>query len=127
MQVPARSVVIITAAPLGRPGYFQARFSARVLCAATRIPFLDGARRLLELGYEPDTIIVLRHADSDIDCLRATIGVAAKLTVRDRDRDGIRFESWNAGPAPRGSPPIAPPATAATRHRADRDGVWGRP
>jgi hypothetical protein len=82
------NVLTIIAAPaLDRhgeslPGLFDARLGDRLLVHASRQPFLDGCRALLELGYPGDAIAVMRHAGSDTDCLRAKIGGAARLTVK---------------------------------------------
>jgi hypothetical protein len=46
-------------------------------------PFCDAARVLLGEGINPDTAFVMRHDGSPYDALRSTVGVAAKLTVKD--------------------------------------------
>jgi len=73
-----------TAGPRGRRGYFDASLSdGRVLVRASRQPFLDAARRLLDLGYDPAAVL-------SSGGLTAKIGVAAKLRVKE-DRNGPRF------------------------------------
>jgi hypothetical protein len=57
-------------------------------------PFLDGARELLQRGYDPETILVMRHAGSKTDSLRGKIGEAAKWTVTEPDRGKIQFRKW---------------------------------
>lgn len=73
-------------------------------------------------------MIVMRHAGSEIDSLRATIGTAAKLTVD--EHNGTRFVPWKAfsrsavasvgrsNEVPTPSPPIVPidRASEATAH-----------
>jgi hypothetical protein len=101
--------IVILATPVkGRPGHFTAHAGARLLCSSTREPFLAGARRLLELGYEPKAVIVLRGPGSTTDRLRSTVGSAARLTVEESDRRSPRFRLWKAPPAREGSPFIAP-------------------
>jgi hypothetical protein len=73
-----------TAGPRGRRGSFDASLAdGRALVTAARQPFLDAARRLLDLGYDPAAIL-------SSGGLTAQIGVAAKLRVRE-DRNGPRF------------------------------------
>jgi len=96
------NIVMITVTPapgpLGRRGYFDANLGdGRVLVRASRQPFVDAARRLVDLGYDPATVLVMRHPESDTDCLTAQIGVAAKLRVKE-DRNGPRFVLWEPFP-----------------------------
>jgi len=72
-------------------GLFEARVDGRMVCAKSRTPFLAAARVLLSEGHDPATVIVMRHAGSDLDCLKAKLGVAAKLAV---DDDGPYFVHW---------------------------------
>jgi hypothetical protein len=90
---------LIVVEPVGR-GRFSVRLAdgGRVIFRVSRQPFLDAARRLLDLGYDPTTLLVMRHLGSDTDCLTAQIGAAAKLRVRE-DRRGPRFVQWE--PIPR--------------------------
>ena len=57
--------VLIRAFPLGG-SWFEAQCSGQLIVARTREPLLDGARALLAAGYHPDTVIVLRHAGSEL-------------------------------------------------------------
>jgi hypothetical protein len=86
-----KSARIIVTPAERRPGHFDARLQdGCVIGRASKQPFLDAARRLIDLGYNPTTVLVMRHAGSDTDCLTAQIGVAAKLRVK-QDRNGPRF------------------------------------
>jgi hypothetical protein len=104
-------VITIILNPIGR-GRFAAALDERVLCRSRR-PFLDSARVLLAEGADPATPFAMRHAGSDYDALRSTIGQAAGLTVLEPDdpRDGriyprfARHQPWK-GP---GSHAIASP------------------
>lgn len=82
-----------------RPGLYEARLqgNARLLCRSCE-PFLNAARVLASEGHDLATVIVMRHAGSDTDCLRATIGAAASLNVEENDRPP-RFRPWKARPS----------------------------
>jgi hypothetical protein len=84
--------MMITVTPTAkRSGCYEARLcDGFVLVTASKQPFVDAARRILDLGHDPTTVLVMRHAESDTDCLTAQIGVAAKLRVKE-DRNGPRF------------------------------------
>ena len=75
---------------------------------SSRQPFLDAARALLLDGCDSVTILTMRHAGSDIDALRSTVGAAAKLTVEEGDRTAPSFRSWKAFPCAAVAPPIVP-------------------
>src|SRR5215813_14216903 len=64
-----------------RPGTFAAWLGVHLLCTS-RQPLLDGARRLLEAGFPPDAMLVMRGPDG-VERLRTTVTVAARLTVRE--------------------------------------------
>jgi hypothetical protein len=84
-------MMIIVTPTAKRKECYEARLGdGRVLVTASKQPFVDSARRLIELGYDPATVLVMRHAGSDTDCLTAQIGAAAKLRVKE-DRNGPRF------------------------------------
>ena len=69
----ASLIVVATPAPRGA-GRFEARLDGhdRVLCVS-RTPFFDAARELIAQGYDPDATLILRHAGSETDCLRARL------------------------------------------------------
>lgn len=90
--------VVIIVAPVSHQGRFTASLTdGSVLVASSRQPFFEAARQLIKLGYDPATVLVVRHVGSDIDCLTATAGEAAKLAVRE-DRGPPRFIQWEPGP-----------------------------
>ena len=87
--------LIIAVAPAPRvAGRFEARLDGddRVLCVS-RTPFFDAARKLLAQGYDPNVLLMLRHAGSDTDSLRAKLGVAASLTVKETGY-GPQLQPW---------------------------------
>ena len=88
-------MLTITVSPAARCN-FVPHLDGRQLCNATRSPFLKAARQLLFEGVGPATKIVMRHAGSEIDCLTSTIGVAAKLSVKEDRR--LQFVRWEPFP-----------------------------
>src|SRR3974390_2964682 len=68
----ATLIVVATPAPRGT-GRFEARRDGhdRVLCVS-RTPFFDAARELLAQGYDPDDLLMLRHAGPDTDSVKKT-------------------------------------------------------
>ena len=105
---------IVTIAPIPtRPGCYTARCNGRLLCRS-RQPFLDSARELLATGYPADTIIVMRHAGSAVESVRATVGAAAALTVSEEANRPPRFKLWKPRSVGEGSSAIAFRARGAT-------------
>jgi hypothetical protein len=95
------------------PNVYDARLigEEELLCSSNTV-FLDAARLLLSSRRaEPDDVLILQHAGSNTQALRASIGDAAKLTIEERDAGPhiIRFARWK--------PMGALPKTSAVRHR----------
>ena len=88
-------ITVVVAPTSRRTGRYVARLGerGRVLCKSSTKPFLDAARRLMDLGFAPSISLVMHHSGSDTVCLRATIGAAAALTVEDTQY-GPRFRPW---------------------------------
>ena len=108
-------VVIITPAPSG-VGRYEARLDGddRILCVS-RTPFFDAARKMLADGHDPNGDLVLRHAGSVTDSLKAKIGSAASLTVEETPF-GPKVRRWRPLPALAVAPRIAPINQTATAH-----------
>jgi hypothetical protein len=89
------------------PGHFLAKLASNcdVLVASSRTPFLDAARRLLELGHAADTVLVMKHGQTE--SLRNTIGIAAALTVKETE-NGPAFRRYEGPRRLSVAPPIAP-------------------
>ena len=51
-------------------GVFEAKLGETIICRS-RQPFVDGARALLAMGYDPEMVLVMRHATTGTDALRA--------------------------------------------------------
>jgi len=106
-------MVIATPAPRGA-GRFEARLDGddHVLCVS-RTPFFDAARELVADSYDPNVTLFLRHAGSDTDCLRASLGTAASLTVEETPY-GPKVRRWMPISTLAVTPRIAPGKQAAT-------------
>jgi hypothetical protein len=113
----AQALVIVVSPVADRPGVFEASVDGRVLCIS-RTPFFAAARKLITEGYDAATAVVMRHSGSDTDCLRAPLGMAAKLTVEDscstpdfrrwKPFQGLVDGEKHAPDFPDGSPRIEP-------------------
>ena len=80
--------------PVTPYGQYSASLGSEVIVASSREPLLAGARALLAQGAHPDSIITTRHRGALGWALRSTVGAAARLTVRERARGGIRFAPY---------------------------------
>src|SRR6476660_6733119 len=102
--------IFITVTPGNAPGRFDAKLvgADESLVSSTCTPFLDAARQLQALGHKGDSVLVMKHAGSPVECLRAKVGGAAALTVVEGDRESPRFCWWKPTALRAGSPPIAP-------------------
>jgi hypothetical protein len=72
-------------------GYYAACLGNRVLTKQTRTPLFTSARILLGEGVDPSTIIQTKRMGSETIALRATIGTAARLSVRETATEGPMF------------------------------------
>jgi hypothetical protein len=84
---------------------FDATIDSRLIVTRSTQPLLDGCRVLIAEGVDPATRIVMRHAGSEIDALRSTVGAAARLMVGEGERAPI-FRRWEASPLARGTLPV---------------------
>jgi hypothetical protein len=66
-----------------------------ILLVTSRTPFFDSARKLLEVGADPNDLLVMCHHGSATTSLRARVAVAAKLAVTETNA-GPRYvgEIW---------------------------------
>ena len=109
-----REITIVVTPTARRNGRYEARIGEKGprLCVS-RKPFLDAARILMTSGFDPSTTLVMHHAGSETESLRATIGAAAALTVEDTTY-GPRLRPWKPLPTRAVSRRIASPPMAAT-------------
>lgn len=90
-------IVTVSPAP-NRPGYFRALVEGRYLCTS-RQPFLDSARVLLSEGFDPQTLLSMRHeGGKSLDGLTCTLQEASKWRVEEGQTDGPRFVKWKPFP-----------------------------
>jgi hypothetical protein len=114
--------VVIEVAPsfdhrgLRLPDKFDAFLSDERIARATTTPFCCAARELIKRGLSPDTILSMQHRGSGTESLKATISIAARLTVRE-DRCGPRFSPWKALCLRAVGAPIAPTLRALIPHQ----------
>jgi hypothetical protein len=101
-----RSLVIVVAPASRSTGQFEVRLNQRRLCVS-RTPFFEAARVLRAEGVDPSTILVMRHSGSRTVSLKASIAVAAGLTVEET-KYGPRVRRWKPLSALDGSHRIAP-------------------
>jgi hypothetical protein len=111
--------VIIEVSEIGRCGMYEARHELRVLCTS-RQPFLDGARKLIVLGFDPDATLLMYRSGTQDWALRAVLGVAAKHTVD--EHNGTVLAAWKPLHHSAGSARIAAIGSAATAPLASRIG-----
>ncbi len=65
------------------------------LLLTTKRPLTDGARALLARGYDLDQLMTVCAENRNYDSFKPiTIGEAAKWTVGDTDRSGLRLRRW---------------------------------
>ena len=64
----------------------------------SRDPLFAGARMLLDAGYSPEAMVVIRNSWLDHDSFEpVTIGRAAKFTTSEPDRGSVRVRRFEAG------------------------------
>lgn len=96
----------IIATPLPeKPGMFEASWNGKPL-VESRQPFLDSARRLLEMGADPDEELRMYHEGNPNLALKGRIGLAAQLTVEEGDKSTPCFRRWKPFCSPDGVPKI---------------------
>lgn len=97
----AAATLVIVIAPVDGVR-FTASLHSKVLCTS-RAPLLSAARVLRAQGYSKDCTLVMRHAGSPTDALRADLGVAATLTVNEAAHGPVfrRHKTQGDGPQPK--------------------------
>ena len=91
---------------------FDVFFEGVLLVRATRQPLYDGARALIDQGYSPEMFVTFRHDGASHDSFKPMkLGEAAKWTVEERDKKGLRRTRWKPMGMPR-------EGTAGTPERA---------
>lgn len=100
MQIGDLGIVLrlIVRPHLERNGFHVDRFDAYLdgdLIVSSRQPLLDGARRLLERGFDPEALLTIRMHDRSYDSFHPKpIREWAKWTIAELDRRGLRRRRW---------------------------------
>jgi hypothetical protein len=83
---------------LERGGYHLDRFDAYLgddQLVTSRPPLLDGARRLLEQGHDPETPLTIRRDGKDHDSFAPrSLGELARWTYEETSAGGIKRRRW---------------------------------
>jgi hypothetical protein len=72
-------------------GYYAVCLNDRILTKQTLAPRLTAARILLKEGVDPSTLIQMKRKGDQTIAMRASIGIAAGLTVRETKTEGPMF------------------------------------
>jgi hypothetical protein len=70
-------LVFVVATAAARPGHFVATLNGTALITASKTPMCAACCGLLAEGFDPDAIVVLKHACSPTVCLTAKLGLGA--------------------------------------------------
>jgi hypothetical protein len=126
---PPSYVVVITVPPSNgadgracssRGPLFDVEVGRRVVVERSTTPFLDGARRLVELGHDGKAVLVMRHPGGDAVALGANLAAAAGLTVDEYSTPPFkRWKPWG-GDAVHASNDIAQPGSSQSALAAPR-------
>lgn len=96
------------------PGRFDAFIGDAQIVSNVGPPFLATSLELLRLHVaSPDTLLIMRRPDAGIDCLRAKVGVATGLMVKESNNGRPQLRPGRCDAAP---PPIARTTLAASPH-----------
>lgn len=80
---------------VARPGCYAAVLGSRDLCVS-REPLFCAARKLITEGMPASVVLETRHIGSpDIVATRMTASAAARLTIEETSRDGLRRVPFN--------------------------------
>jgi hypothetical protein len=91
-----------------------------VIVANTRQPLVDGARAMLDRGFDPTTPLTMRMAAKPIDRFLARPSVQAL--------DTVSYEPARAGTIPAGPAAVSgPPGQNSLQRRPSVHGTTGRP
>lgn len=90
------ATIQLTLVPLGA-GRYSATLCGEIV-VSSRTPFFAAARALIAHGRDPETPVTARHQGSSFDALASTLGEAAKWSISETDRAGIRRVKWAPNP-----------------------------
>ncbi len=75
---------------------FDVIFNDELIVKRSHVPFCDAARALIALGHATDNILHGYHKGKDYVALKAIVGKAAALTVRDNAQGTPKFVKFVA-------------------------------
>jgi hypothetical protein len=82
--------------PIQHGRQFEAYLDGAPICTSHQ-PLLDGARELLRRGFDPATLLTMRHAGKTYDSfIPKPIAELAKWTAVERGSGGPRLERYQA-------------------------------
>lgn len=93
-----RLIVVSEAKPVGT---FTGRLEStgEVIVERTRQPLVEAARRLITMGFDPETPLTMRHAGKAFDSFRPQpIGEWAKWTYAEGEKTELRARRWEPFP-----------------------------
>jgi hypothetical protein len=120
-----------------KPGRFSGRLEStgQVIVGNTKQPLADGARELLARGFNPNTLLTMRHEGLPHDSFELfKIGQWAGLTFREGEKTTLRSAPWMPFPDVAGTQkstfemsgvPEATPAQKRLYEAKFRTGAWG--
>jgi hypothetical protein len=85
--------------------------TGELLVVSSPQPVLDSSRVLIEKGFDPGTLLEMKHAGSDVVALRCRLGKAARLSVEE-GVNGPRFVPFRNAPKPCVDAPPIPSGTS---------------
>jgi hypothetical protein len=89
--------IVLVVTPTGhsaRGQLFEGHVDGRRITHGTTTPLLAAARALLMEGVDPKTRLVMTMRGEKTPSAMASVGVAAKLTVKDNKSGAPRFAKW---------------------------------
>jgi hypothetical protein len=121
-------IVILVSPIRSSPGHFQARLEStdELLVGASRQPFVDSARVLINYGHDPNAVLLMKHSGSETVALRARLSKAARVGVEEGPH-GPRFVAFRTGPKTRVAPPPIAPLVGAASDLAENNSLAGAP
>ena len=91
-------MITLILTPAKTPGKFIARLDGEIICQSDQ-PLVDGARVLVNRGFDPSLAMTVRHAGKAFDSFTAQrLSDLAKWTYSEGDRQGLHIQKWRAGP-----------------------------
>jgi hypothetical protein len=101
-DLPMERLIVSPDADTQKAGKFTAcmESTGETIVSGSRQPLVDGARELLGRGYDPTTLLTMRHQGSTCDSFKeAPIDEWAKWTYTESETSPLRKARWMPRPA----------------------------